>query len=203
MWSSGPTIQSRQNNLSLDLAKLMLDQLNKNMESIRTSKNNPWKFSSLLTYLFFYVQKFFPSKGTVEWRKDVPILYQINEYIAKMWENFDSIVDSYFDTFKEKMNNRFRILEKLVDNYQDDVCFMVDCDNIYIQVVRLRTIWVKPLGYEVNIDETKDIIEALINESINPKDAYFGTYEEAKAKIELEIKLPHVVKKGKKRIAKL
>ena len=48
----------------------------------------------------------------------------------------------------------------------------------------------KPLGYEVNIDETKDIIEALINEPVNPRTAYFGTYEEAKARIELEIKLP-------------
>ena len=41
-------------------------------------------------------------------------------------------MDSYFDTFKEKMNNRFRILEKLVSDYHDDVCFMVDCDNVYI-----------------------------------------------------------------------
>ena len=52
-------------NLEYDLVDLMLKQLNKNMESIRTSKNNLWKFSSLLTCLFFYVQKFFPSKGTM------------------------------------------------------------------------------------------------------------------------------------------
>ena len=43
------------NNLSYDLADLLLRQLNKNMESIRTSKKNPCKFGSLLTYLFFYV----------------------------------------------------------------------------------------------------------------------------------------------------
>ena len=93
------------NNLSLDLAELLLNQFNKNMESIKTSKNNPCKFGSLLTCLFFYVQKFFPSKGTVEWRKDVLVLYQINEYIEEMGENFDSIMDSYFDAFKENMNN--------------------------------------------------------------------------------------------------
>ena len=98
-------------------------------------------------------------------------------------------MDSYFDTFKEKMNNRFKILEKLVSDYHDDVCFMVDCDNVYIQVFRSRILWVEPLGYEINIDETKDIIEALINDPENPKVAYFGTYEEAKARIELEIKL--------------
>ena len=101
------------------------------------------------------------------------------------------------------MNNRFRILEKIVNDYQYDVCFMVDYDNVYIQAITLRTVWVKPLGYEVNIDETKDIIKALINDLVNPKATYFGTYEEAKARIELEIKLPLAVSKGRKRVAKL
>ena len=67
----------------------------------------------------------------------------------------------------------------------------------------MRIVWVKPLGYEVNIDEIKDVIEALINEPVNPKATYFGSYEEAKARIELEIKLPQAVNKGRKRIAKM
>ena len=73
------------------------------MESIRSSKNSPCKFGSLFTYIFFYVQTFFPFKGTIEWRKDVLVLFQINEYIAKMGESFDSIMDSYFETFKKKL----------------------------------------------------------------------------------------------------
>ena len=93
------------NNLSLDLTELMLNNLNKNMERIITSKKNLCKFGFLLTYLFFYVQKFFPSKGIVEWRKDVPVLYQINEYILELGEFFYSIIDSYFHNFKDKMNN--------------------------------------------------------------------------------------------------
>ena len=64
------------------------------MESIRTSKKNPCKFGSLLTCLFFYVQKFFPSKGSIVWRKDIPILYKINEFIAEMGENFDKLMDN-------------------------------------------------------------------------------------------------------------
>ena len=70
------------------------------------------------------------------------------------------------------------------------IFYMVDSDKVHIQEVRPRIAWVKPLGYEVNIDETKDIIEALINEPVDPKAAYFGTYDEAKARIKLEIKLP-------------
>ena len=99
-------------------------------------------------------------------------------------------MENYFDAFKEKMNNKFKIPKKLVDDYKDDVCFMVDSDKVYIHAVRPRIAWVKPLSYEINIDETKDIIEALINEPVDPKAAFFGTYDEAKARIELEIKLP-------------
>ena len=78
-----------------------------------------------------------------------------------MGENYVSIMDNYFDAFKDKMNNRFRIPKKHVEDLKDDIYFMVDCDKVYIQAVRPRIVWVKPLGYEVNIDETKDIIEAL------------------------------------------
>ena len=50
-----------------------------------------------------------------------------------MGENFDSIMEYYYETFKEKMSNRYRIpLNNLVDDYKDDICFMVDCDKVYI-----------------------------------------------------------------------
>lgn len=115
-------------------------------------------------------------------------LYQINEYIAEMGENYGSIMDNYFNVLKDKMNNKFRIPKKLVEDYKDDVCFMVDCNKVKvnIQAVKARFVWVKPLSYKVNIDETKDIIETLFNELVD----HFGTYEEAKEIIELEIKLP-------------
>jgi len=119
-------------NMKFDLANVLLKQLNKNMDSIRTTKTNPCKFGSLLVCLFFYVQKLFPSKGAVVWRKDTPIFYQINEFIAKMGMNFDKVMDNYFEYFKERINNRFRIPPKLVEEYKDDVCFMVDYDRAYI-----------------------------------------------------------------------
>ena len=63
--------------------------------------------------------------------------------------------------------------------------------------------WVKPLPYEINIDEAKDIIEALVNEPAIPNIPPFGTYEEAKKRIELSIKVPQAISRGKKRVAKL
>ena len=46
----------------------------------------------------------------------MPILYQINDYITEMGENFVKIMDNYVDVFKKKMNNRFRIPRKLVED---------------------------------------------------------------------------------------
>ena len=62
---------------------------------------------------------------------------------------------------------------------------------------------VKPLPYEINIDESRDIIEALVNEPADPKCPTFGKYEEEKKMIELSIKIPQVINRGKKRVAKL
>ena len=112
-------------------------------------------------------------------------------------------MDNYFEVFKEKMNNRFRIPPKVVEDYKDDVCFMVDCDKAYIQPVIPRVAWVKPLPYEINIDEARDIIEALVNEPTDPKLPAFGTYDKAKKRIELSIKIPQAISRGKKRVAKL
>lgn len=64
---------------------------------------------------------------------------------------------------------------------------MVDCDRVYIQAVIPRVAWVKPLPYEINIDEARDIIEAFVNEPTNPNLPTFDTYEEAKKRIELSI----------------
>ena len=75
-------------------------------------------------------------------KKDIPVLCQINEFIAELGENFDSVLDNYFEDFKERMNNRFWIPPKLVEEYKEDVFLMVDCDKVYIQAVRPRVAWV-------------------------------------------------------------
>lgn len=120
------------NNLFFELAELQLNQLSKKLEDIWSSKKNPCKFGSILTCLFFYIQKFFPSKGTVARKKDAPILYQFNEFIVEMGDNFESIMEAYFETFKEKMKSMYRIPNKLVEYYEQDIFFLVDYDKVHI-----------------------------------------------------------------------
>ena len=63
-----------------------------------------------------------------------------------MGENFEKVMDNYFEDFKERMNNRFRVPSKLVEDYKDDICFMVDYDRVYIQAVIPRVAWVKTIA---------------------------------------------------------
>ena len=46
------------------------------------------------------------------------VVYQINEFIAEMGDNFEGIMDAYFDNFKERIKSRFRIPKQLVDDYE-------------------------------------------------------------------------------------
>lgn len=128
------------------------------------------------------------------------MVYQLNKYIIELGDNFESIMDAYFDEFKERMQNRYRIPKKIVEEFEKDIFFLVDCDKVHIQAMKPRVAWVKLLPYEVNIDETRDIIKALIDESLDTKVAYFGTYDEEKERIESKIKIPQILKRGRNRI---
>ena len=105
-------------------------------------------------------------------------------------ENFDEIMDAYFENFKEKMQKRYRIPQHLVEKYEHDIFFLVDFDKTHIESVKPRIAWVKHLSYEVNIGDTGYIIESLMNELAYAKATNFGTNKETKTKISLEIEIP-------------
>ena len=45
---------------------------------------------------------------------------------------------SYFEDFKKSMKQRMRILVSLVEQHINDICFLVDIDYTYIEVVYLE-----------------------------------------------------------------
>ena len=135
-----------------DLVELMLQQINENLGAIRKSKGAQRKFGSVLVYIFFYVIKEFPSIGKVNWDQNKTIFEQVNEFIKQMGENFDAQMTSYFEDFKKSIKKRMRIPISLVEQHVNDICFLVDIDYTYIQVVIPRVIWLRPLVYELDVD---------------------------------------------------
>ena len=60
---------------------------------------------------------------------------------------------SYFEDFKKSMKQRLGILVSLVEKHVNDICFLVDIDFTYIQATIPRVRWLRPVGYEINVDE--------------------------------------------------
>ena len=51
----------------------------------------------------FYVQNEFPTFGKIGWKTNRYMSTQINEYIEQMGDNFESVMTSYFEDFKNSM----------------------------------------------------------------------------------------------------
>ena len=134
----------------------------------------------MLVCMFFYLMKEFPSIGKVNWEQDKTIVEQINIFIAQMGENFDAQMTSYFEDFKKFMKQRMRILISLVDKHVHAIFFLVDIDYTYIQVIVPRVRWLRPLVYELDVDQASTTITTFLAEEIDKDTKNFGTYDVVK-----------------------
>lgn len=103
---------------------------------------------------------------------------------------------SYFEDFKKSMKKRLRILVSLVEKHYDDVCFLVDVDQTFVQATTPRVRWLRLLGYEINVDEASTTITNLLVEDIDKDGKAFGNYEMKKSKITMELKTATVINKN-------
>ena len=44
-------------------------------------------------------------------------------------------MDGYFEYFKQKIKNRFKIPKSIIDQFDDKVCFLMDTYFTYVKVV--------------------------------------------------------------------
>ena len=66
-----------------------------------------------------------------------------------------------------------------------------------------RVIWLRPLGYEINIDEVLVTIIALLTEEVDMTTNFFGNYDVVKSKVEVELKIASTLKNKHKMVRKL
>ena len=172
MHCSGYWVQNGQKRSHIYLAKLQLQQIIKNLGAIRRTKGAQCKFGSILVCMFFYVQNEFPSFGKVGWKTNKSIAVKIIEYINQLGNNFESIMNSYFEDFKKSMKQRMRIPISLVEKHVNDICFLFDIDFTYFQATIPRVRWLRPLGYKINVDEASAAITTLLAEEIEKMLSY-------------------------------
>ena len=139
---------------SYDLVELQLQKISKNLGAIRKDKNTSYKFGSFLISIYFYEKKSFPTIDIVAWDRSRSTMEQISDLIRRSVENFEEIMGNYFEEFKEKMRSRMIIPKYIIKKYYDKVYFIVDTNFVYAQEISLRISCLRPMPYEVNVDET-------------------------------------------------
>ena len=96
-----------------------------------------------------------------------------------------------------------RIPVSLVEQHVKDIFFIVDIDYTYIQVVIPRVGWLRPLGYEIDVDQASTIITTLLAEDIDKEKKHFETYDVVKSRVVTDLKMTTAVKKKDKLIKKM
>ena len=96
-----------------------------------------------------------------------------------------------------------RILVSLTKKYEKDIFFLVDIDYTYIQAVIPRVRWLRPLGYELDIDQASATITALLVEEVDKNAKAFGTYDVVKFRVVTDLKTATAVKKKEKLVRKI
>ena len=123
------------------------------------------------------MQNTFPSFGKVAWKTNKSVPVQIGEFIKKLGDKFESLMTSYFEDFRKSMKQRLRIPIYLVEKHVNDICFLFDIDYTYIQATVPRVRWLRPLGYELDVDEASTTITTLLAKEIDKERKAFGTYD--------------------------
>ena len=130
-------------------------------------------------------------------------MIQINDYIEQLGDDFESIMTSYFEDFKKTMKGRMRILVSLVEKHKNDIFFLVDIEFTYIQATLPRVRWLRPLAYEIDVDEALVAIIALLAKDFDKEAKHFGTYDIVKSRVNTDLKIAFSIRKKDKIIKKL
>ena len=96
-----------------------------------------------------------------------------------------------------------RIPVSLVDQHESDIFVLVDIEFTYIQVVIPRVRWLRPLGYELDVDQDLVAITTLPVEEIDKVAKNIGTYDFVKSRVVIDLKTTSIVKKKEKMVKRI
>ena len=95
-----------------------------NISRIKKSRSVVFRFKSLLTHIFFYSIKKFPSIKV--WNENEYAMLQITQAYKSIPKVVrDNDLDKIMKSFQIEMKKRYRIPPTLVEKYKDELCFMV------------------------------------------------------------------------------
>lgn len=165
------------NNAKIDICEWLKDELLENLHKIKGDKKGTLKFGSLIVCLMLYFLKEIPGVGHKDFAYDTSIGKQIKEAITSMGSDGDKLVKDYFRNFQDKMRQREMIPQSIVDKYDKHICFVVKRDEIWMEAIRPRTVWITKMGYEVDSHILDSYAKILLDDPLEPIEEIFGNAE--------------------------
>jgi len=80
---------------------------------------------------------------------------------------------------------------------------MVDTNQCLMEAVEPRTIWIMPMGYEVDEKILKLHVQHLLSQPKDPEAERFGTFQELSVKINVELRQPKIKRKVKREVEEI
>lgn len=93
------------------------------------------------------------------------------------------------------MKNRVRIPKEIVEKYKDTICFMVNKDECMMETIHPRTVWIMPMGYEVDEATLDPYAQHLLKAPVDEKEEKIGIAQEKGLKVHQEQVAPNIRKK--------
>lgn len=112
----------------------------------------PFWYGSLIVCLVFYFPNSFPSVENVACGDDMTIGCQIKGYLDGL-DGRSKMCRNFLEKLRSVLIMRNQIPPKVLDWYGNDIVFLVDKDNCFLEVVVPRVFWITLLSYEVLEDE--------------------------------------------------
>lgn len=164
-------------NVKIDVCEWLKDKLIDNLGNIKKDKKGTFIFGSLLVCLMLHITKQVPGIGNKKLGFDILVGKQLSNLLNSMDENKEKNINEYFQALKARMNARVRLSQEIVNKYKDDICFVIKKDEIWMEAVIQRTIWVTKMGYEIGDHIIETYAKALLEAPKEPKEEVFGSVE--------------------------
>lgn len=174
------------NNAKIDICEWLKDELIENLDKIKGDKKGTFRFGNLIVCLMLYFSKEIPGIGQRDFAYDISARKHIKEAITDMGSEGDKKVKDYFKKFQAKMRQRERIPQNIVDKYDKHICFVIKRDEIWMEAVKPRTVWVTEMGYEVDSNILESYAKILLDAPPEPSEKIFGTAETIEKDVDIQ-----------------
>ena len=74
------------------------------------------------------------------------------------------------------MKKSYRIPPSLVEKYKDDICFMVETNFTYMEVVIPRMKFIEPMGYEMSAELIEGYAQIILQSKVDSSCPIWGIY---------------------------